>query len=355
MPPAAAADAAWATLLQRPAVRVAQEHVDVGDLVLLGILTGDWKRFSDDARRGVALAENGAAEAVEASDLRAAATAFRYARGLVSASEFTTWLRERELTLADLSAVLVRQLLDERAGGDSGERAGDDALAAVLRVEAYCRGTLDALADGAANRLAAADRLAERAVAEPVTERVEALVAAALDEHAAALPALGEEALRWRCTRLVALDESLSRLRAEVASPQAVAECLAGHRLDWLRLRGQELALAELGAAREARLLMRDDGLTLEEVAARAGAIPRGRTVYLEDIPADARAAFAAAAPGELVGPWLQDAEWRVLALAEKSPPAEDDALLAERANDELLSGMLERHRAGRTERLCVL
>lgn len=324
------------------------------DLVLLGLLTGAWTRFTDDLRRGLALARE-ADEPVSSSDVRAAATAFRYARGLVSAAEFTGWLRERELTLAELSDALTRQLHEERAGALDGQRAGDDELAPVLRVEAFCRGTLDGLATAAIDRLAAADRLGERAPVAADSERVQAALRDALGQVAAGLPGFGEAELRRRLERLVAADAALAQLRDEVASPQEVGQCLASHRLDWLRCSGDELAVAELGAAREARLLVRDDGLALDAVAVRAGAPVQARSAYLEDLPAEAIAAFAAAAPGEVVGPWLQDARWRVLVLKEKTPPTAEDATLRQRAAEELLGVVLERHQAGRSERLCVL
>ncbi len=354
MTPVLAPDATWTALLGRPAARVQSELVDVCDLVLLGILTGAWERFTDGVRRGLALTGD-APGAVTAADVRAAATTFRYAHGLVSAAEFTTWLRERELTLGDLSAALARRVTEEREQTDVGERAGDAELASVLRVEAYCRGALQALAEAAIDRLAAADRLGERAPGRPPPERVEAGLAGALGEEAAGLRTFGEADLRRRLERLAALDDALWQLRDEIATPEAIDHCLAGHRLDWLRLRGEELVLAELGAAREARLLVREDGLSLGEVAERAGTVPRERSVYLEDVPDDATAAFAAAAPGEVVGPWQQDAGWRVLVLGDKVPPSAEDTVLAQRATDELLHGILERHRAGRSERLCVL
>lgn len=349
-----APDSAWLALLERPAARVENERVDVCDLLLLGILTGAWERFTDGVRRGLALARD-APDAVTAADVRAAATAFRYARRLVSAAEFTTWLRERELTLDQLSAALARQVAEERERDDDGERADDAALAAVLRIEAYCRGALEALADAAIDRLAAADRLGGRAPGQPPLERVEAGLARALADGAAGLATLEEAELRRRLRRLVALDDALWQLREEIASPEAIDRCLAGHRLDWLQLRGEELALAELGAAREARLLVAEDGLTLAEVAERAGTVTRERSVYLEEVPEDATAAFAAAAPGEVIGPWLQEARWRVLVLREKVPPSAEDTVLTQRATDELLRGILERHRAGRSELLCVL
>jgi hypothetical protein len=347
-------DAAWSALLQHPAVRFEDERLDVCDLVLLGLLTGPWRRFADVARHGLAL-ELADDEPLAAADVRAAATAFRYARGLVSAAEFTAWLRERDLTLSEVSDALARQLRVQRAAGDDARRARGEDLAGVLRVDALCDGVLAALAEAAIDRLAAAHRLGERAPADGAPDRTEAAITQALRDQAAGLATLGEAELRRRLRRVAALDAALSQLREEVAEPEAIAGCLAAHRLDWLRLNGDELALAEPGAAREARMLMREDDLTPAEVAARAGVPVQPRSIYLEDVPAEAGAAFAAAAPGEVIGPWYEDSAWRVLFLMNKNAPTPDDDLLAQRAADELLAGVLERHRAGRSELCCVL
>jgi hypothetical protein len=158
-----------------------------------------------------------------------------------------------------------------------------------------------------------------------------------------------------RVTRLVALDDALARLRTDVSSLSEIRRCLSGHRLDWMRLDGAELTLSDMGAAREARLLVQEDGLTLQEVAGRAGAVLHQRAVYLQDLPQEAATVFAAAAPGEVVGPWQEDEQWRVLVLDDKTPPSPDDGELSRRAADELLQDVLDRHQAGRCERLCVL
>jgi hypothetical protein len=346
-------DARWLALLERPAVRVEGTQLDVCDLVLLGVLTGAWVSFTDGVRRGLAASTEPGATTAE---IRTAATAFRRARRLVSAAEFRAWLRDRELTVDALSAALSRRLSAERVDEETGFGRDEGELAAVLRVEAFISGVLETLAVEAANRLVAADRLGDRAPNHPAAaDRVEVGLAAALRESAAGLSRFGKAELRARLESLVALDEALSQLRRELAQPDAIARCLAGHRFDWLRLRGEELAVALPGAAREARMLVHDDGLPLREVAGRAGVAVRARSLYLEDAPADVAAALAAALPGEVVGPWHEGARWRVLVLIEKTPPSADDDALLERAVDELLLDALEAHRAGRSERLCVL
>ena len=356
MTAATAPDRAWVALLRRPALRLAAERLDVVDLVLLGLLDGRWAAFEADLRRRLRL-EAVARDRVTVAQVRARATAFRYARGLVSAADFTAWLSERSLTLDDLSGTLARELLDdlELADVTAGPPAGARSVADVLRVEALSRGILDALAATAVRGLAAAQRTGglETVAADDV--RVQAGLASARASVAAPPDVFDEAAVAERLCRLAALEDAVARVREEVAASPAIDRRLAERGLDWLRLDGEQLSLTREGAAREARLLLTLDGVAMAEVGARAGTSAQARTVYVEDAPRELAGAFAAAAPGEVIGPWRTDDAWHVLLLTQKTPPRADDAELRARATDEVLDDVLAREAAGRTERLCVL
>ena len=144
-------------ILSDDAVSFDGERLDVADLVLLGLVTGAWPRFETEVGRGLALERDGAVT-ISPTELKERATQFRYAHRLVSASEFTSWLAGRSLTVADLAGVLSRALLRERVPDVRGA-AGVGELAAVLRAEALCGGVLRTLADAAVERMAAAYRL----------------------------------------------------------------------------------------------------------------------------------------------------------------------------------------------------
>ena len=336
---------ALGAILTSDAVSFGDERLDVADLILLGLITGMWPRFEREVSCGLALERDGAGT-VSAAELDARATQFRYTRRLLSASEFTSWLAVRSLTVADLAGVLRRVLLRERvSGGGAGAGAGD--LADVLRAEALCRDILRKLADAAIERMAAAHRLG-RLGSEVADKRVEETVAGALGCQAAGLAVLGEGALRRRVRRLWAYEDARAALRQQVAEPAALRRQLAGHGLDWLRLEGRRLRFAAEDAAREARALMTYDGLGAAAVAAIAGVAVTTESMYLDEVPGQAAVALAAAAPGEVCAPWLQDGEWNVLAVRAKTAPSAEDPVLRERATEELLAEALRRHAAGR-------
>jgi hypothetical protein len=185
-------------------------------------------------------------------------------------------------------------------------------------------------------RMAAAHRLAALGAQSVVDERVQTTVADALGRHAAGLPALGPEELTQRLARLWAYEDALAAVRVQVAEPDALRRRLADHRLDWLRVEGWRLRFAEEDAAREARLLIKDDGLDAEEVGLIAGTAAIPDSMYLDQLSEPAAGILAATAPGEVAAPWLQDELWNVLIVSAKTTPSEADPVLRERATDEL-------------------
>jgi hypothetical protein len=333
------------TILRSDAVSFEARRLDVADLVLLGVITGAWSRFEREVSRGLAL-EHDAQGTSGAGDLKARATEFRYARRLISASEFTSWLAARSLTVADLSGVLGRAALrDQMSDGDREVEVSE--VAGVLRAEAVCGGVFEALADAAIERMAAAPRLG-RLGSEVADGRVEATLADAIGRHAAGIAALGADELRRRLGRLWAYEDARAALREQVAEPVALRRRLADHGLDWLRVDGWRLRFAIEGAAREARALMTDDGHGVEEVSVIAGAVATTDSLYLDQVPGQIAAALAATAPDEVSAPWFQDEEWNVLLVTAKIAPSVEDPGLRERATDELLASVLHRQAAGR-------
>ena len=77
--------------------------------------------------------------------------------------------------------------------------------------------------------------------------------------------------------------------------------------------------------------------------------------LLVRDAPAGLAGFFAAAAAGEVVGPWEQDGHWHVRQVLSKVPPSPEDASARERAIDELWREAVERHAAGRTRRHAAL
>jgi hypothetical protein len=312
------------------------------------VLTGDWAAFEREVALGLEL-ERDHPDAVADDDVRREATAFRYAHGLISAADFRRWLEARELTVGDLSGVLHRRLLRETGVRAEGPSASDEEVIGVLPPEAFCDGVLARLAGEAIDRLVAGHLVpGAPAMDDGRIERAVALVPQIRALLTAGLPA---NELRKRLARLIALDDALERLRGEVATPEAIAARMRQHALEWTQLVGEELRFTREGAAREARLQITDDGDTAQVVAQRAQVSALDRRLLVGEAPAAVGVSLAAAALGEVVGPWEEDGQWHVMKVRAKVPPSADDRSLSERASDELLRERIARHAAGRTTR----
>lgn len=293
-------------MTDHPALTFGDRTLAVADLIEIGRLSGTWPAFVVATQAGLALDRD-----VPAEDLRAAATAFRYERGLLAAADFRRWLDEARLTSADLAGVLRRTLLRERHAWPDAEPD----IEPVLWAELICTGTMATLVREATDRLAAWHNLK------------------------------GPGPFNF-----AELEEALRAFAARVADADEVERRLAQHRIDWLRVTGDEATFAHEGAAREARLLVRE-GEPLADVARLAGVAATARERLIEVAPPVVAGKLAAAVPGELVGPWEQEGEWRLVVVTAKTPPRAEDAELRERATRELLDEALARLSAGQVRR----
>jgi hypothetical protein len=337
----------WAPITRRTAVTVDRESLDVADLVLLGVLTGEWPAFEDRVALGLEL-ERAYPDAVSAEEVHLEATAFRYAHRLISAADFRRWLEARQITVGDVSGVLRRRLLRRDHPRSSGPPAGDREMIRVLSAEAFCDGVLARLGDRGVAHLAAGELV--EAVPAGVDDRLEALMPSALRVGDVVLAELTPDELRDRLARLCSLERALERLRRDVAEPSALERRMREHALEWTELVGDELRFTREGAAREARLQITADGESVLAVAERAEVSVLDRRLLVGEAPA-AGVTFAAAAVGEVVGPWEEDGHWHVMQLRAKVAPSLENQSLRERANGELLAERIERYTAGRATR----
>lgn len=331
------------------------EELDVGDLVLLGVITDRWAPFVRDVGWGLVLERDGRGE-FGPDDLKERATGFRRARRLLSAAEFRAWLQARSLSVADLSGVLGRELRRERADEADRSVAGVDIdVGGILRAEALCRGILYDLGTVALELLVCARRLGwlERLtdLVDQDDPRVQAGITDASEDRCTGIGELPGAVVAGRLRRLCALVDARQALRGQLADPDAVGRRLSDHGIDWLRLDGSRLRFPSADPAREARALICEDGLTVAEVELRAGVTAVSESLYLDEAPTAVAGLLAAAAPGEVAGPWAQEDGWHLLAVAGKAVPSAEDPVLRERAIDELLADTVRREGAGRARR----
>jgi hypothetical protein len=314
------------------------------DLVLAGLGDGLWSALIDDLRFGLAFAGSADPAAV-----RTAALVYRRERGLLASEDLRSWLAERELVAEDLAAHLRRVvvLASGEAGSAGGQDPSADEIAGSLRAEAVLSGALQSCGLLLANWAAAAR--ARGTLYELPTAPADGLIELARADAVSALDALAGDDLDARARRVAALKAEYDAFAVEVADEEAIERLLRRHRLDWQRYRFRQAVFEQEPAAREAALCVRQDGMSLEEVAELARVTVIECTQRLDEAGKHMNGVLLAAAPGELAGPYPHEDGFILVEVLERSMPDLNDHALTTRARTELVAEALERHLVGRT------
>jgi len=296
------------------------------DVVAAARRWGDWSRFEEEVRQGLACAERAddTDEDLDDDELERAAQEFRYERDLISGQEMQAWLARWALDADDWMEHLRRARLRARWAGELASIAAEyppapGAVEAAVHADAVCSGFLAAAARKLAGRAAAAARARE-----------EGWIAAA--------PAGGdlEAALDW-------IDAGFQRFTERVVTSEALAGQVALHRLDWIRAECRCLVLPTLESAREAALCVREDGMSLDEVARNAGVSVEPANGFLDAYDPALHDALRAARPGELVGPTPCGEGIALVLVCDKVLPALVDPVVRRRAEARLLEAAILR------------
>ncbi len=259
-----------------------------------------WQEFlrrKEAAKRG----EESDAE-LDASAIDEAAIAFRYNYDLITAEETEAWLEARRLTLSDFSEYFARVEWGKTSAGRGEASAfpfedSDEETRDLFVVDLVLSGELDRMAERFAWRVAASD-----------------------DEDLENL----EAAYRDQCEK---------RLTKEARERE-----LGAVRLPLTRFAVEVIELESRDAASEAFMCVRDDGMSMEEVA-RAGRYPfRRMELTLENIPDDMQQRFLSLTPGSLLEPTPRDDGFVLTRLLQKNEPKLDDTEVRERIDQRILS-----------------
>ena len=282
-----------------------------------------------------------------------AAEQFRYQHDLITAEETEKWLTERGLTLADFSAHFVRQYWGQY-WDDVVAKPGDYLTAPndihkLLCEDLILSGELDLMAQRSSWRLAAQRAAEGKAVAEELLEqeRIAFLERTGLAEPdlPSWLEKLGREQA-W-LDEMLALEAIYHRDRGALLSKQAREHEIAALRIPLTRFEVETIELDSLDAAREALLCARDDGMTMEEVAAEGRYPYRHPALLLEEIPEDLQQKFLSVHPGDILEPIPHGDGFHLCRIVGKAEPAVDDPIVQERADQRIL----DRHFSDLTNR----
>jgi hypothetical protein len=267
-------------VLQRRVFSTGEQDYRWADVVAAARLWGRW----EEATRPTG-------ERLGNGDLEQAGELFRYERNLLAAEEMEAWLDHWGLTVADWRAWLKGEL-----GGWPG---------------AVCSGALGELARDLAARAAAAE--ANGGAAGPVEPD------------------------------LALMDEAYAELRREALANADRDRLLELRASDWVRVAYSALAFGQPGIAREAALCIREDGLSLDEVAKRAGVEVERVDALIEELDPTLAKPLLGTPSGELLGPLESGEEFVLLQVHEKTVPSLADPAIQDLLEREVPRRAVER------------
>ena len=294
----------------------------------------------------VRLAQNGDGELDEGA-LDEASIAFRYQYDLITAEETERWLEARGLTLNDFSEYFAREQWMRAFRGQTKSALVPFVKASPEQRELF---TVDLALAGELDRLATrlACRVAVREKRKP--EEIGPLLIEAEREKFAQRTGLAKEAVAdwlqglernelWLEENL-AMEAAYRQECAKVLTKEARDREVSALRLPLTRLDMEMIELDSRDSAYEAFLCVRDDGMSMEEVA-EEGRYPYRRTeLMLEQIPDELQQKLLSLSPGNVLEPTARDDGFVLSRLIAKAEPKAD----APEVRDRIEQRILERH-----------
>jgi hypothetical protein len=304
------------------------------DVFVSAHLRGDWADLEDRARAGLAAEAAGGGAG---PDIEALADAWRYDRDLLTADDLEAWLQARGLGFGDWTAYLRRTALRTRSPGPFlGGAVGVERLAGAVVLEGICSGTFTTWADRLAGAAALHERVQEVLGGSPpwCTDPAPS----GIDEAAASLGPDGllgvpADSYRERAELVACVRTSAHRCIDELTGPAQLERVVRSRRLEWTRVDLQVAVVDDLEAARELMLLVRVDGLPVEEAAGLAGTRVEARSSYLDEAGDGLGRLLTGAGPGDLLGPVAGDGGHLVVQVTARVEPSIDQPAVADRAS----------------------
>jgi hypothetical protein len=329
--------------------------VTVRDLLDAALFGGELEPAWEELLRLVATERKADEQELEYSDeaIDAAVERFRYEHDLITAEETEQWLADRGLGLGDFGAYFVRHYWGEQFEDVAAEPldflTAPNEMHDLLTTELILCGELDRIAQRLSWRLAASGETHNEPVAPELIakEKAHFLERSGLreDEVAGWLEKIGRDEEWWHeCLRMEAIHH---RDCAALLSREAREREIAALRLPLTRFEIETIELDSLDAAREAVLCARDDGMSMEEVAAEGRYPYRHPEVLLEEIPEDLQQKFLSVHPGEILEPIARGDGFHICRVVGKAEPDLEDPAVKKRAEERIL----DRHFADLTTR----
>jgi hypothetical protein len=317
---------------------LARDAIDAA--IFRGELQAKWKEFLE------------AVEAEKRSDeldfdldeaaISSAAEAFRYEYDLITAEETEEWLANRRLSLDDFTDYFTRRywanaFYKEIAPVDVEYQSASAELREVFLVELILSGELGRMTTALMWRLAA--HCAEK---DPDPDAIAIAEQKFFDRNEIEPSQLADwlEKLRrdseW-FNLMLAIDAAYRTRRDTLLVPQVRQHELTALRLSLTQFETEIVEFESRDAAKEALFCVREDGMSMEQVA-HEGRYPYRRLNFLlEDIPIDTQQRFLCVSAGQVLKPIERGDGFELCRIVKKIEPHLEDPRVKSRIDQRLL------------------
>ena len=316
----------------------ARDAIDAA--IFRGELEDKWQTFL-----GHIAAEDRADELeleLDESAISAAAEEFRYRHDLITAEETETWLASRGLTFGDFSSYFVRQYcagaLDEGLSPEEiGYASAPQELRHLFLVELILSGQLDDMTVQLMRRLAA--RCSGK---EPASDAIDVenrkllhRIGKEPEQIADWLAAMNRDS-QW-LNEILAMEAVYAAHCDTLLVPEARKRELIALQLRLTRFEVELIELESQDAAQEALFCVREDGMSLEEVATEGRYPYRVSNFLLEDLPAEVQQKYVSVSQGDLLEPMPRSEGFALCRVISKVEPKLEDPTVKLRVDQRLL------------------
>ena len=311
------------------------------DVAVAAMAHGDWPAFERRLTEGLACVSRATAEKVPLPDatIDETAIAFRYERDLISGSDMSAWLAGAGVSTEEWMAFITRDVL-RRTWAHEIETLLDRyapsqrQLEAAAIAEGICSGLFDAFEASFSERAAAVFEVSPHlfATAYAPSPAHEASAVRLVRQYTHWLTARPETDSVARVVRILDIDDAYRAAAERLVSEEALRNLIDAHRLDWVAADLDSITFASEGAAREAILCIREDGLSIQDVGALSRHPVTRARVFLEDAPSEYRDQLLSAETGALIGPLQVDGRYQVASILGRITPTVEDQCVVERA-----------------------
>ena len=343
-------------LIEQKVIFVCEDRSLTGrDVIDAAIFRGELEPEWNHLLRLLAAERRAEEQSLELEDdaIDTAAEQFRYQHDLITAEETEQWLATRGLNLGDFSDYFVRQYWSDKWDDLEAEEldyfSAPNETRKILIDELILSGKLDRMAERFSRRISSKCAAGETGADPPAIEEERAAFFARSGISAEELPEWLERLGRdqeW-FEEALTMEAIYRHSMSGLLSHQARQRQLAALRLPLTRFEVETIELDSLDAAREALLCAREDGMSMEEVAAEGRYPYRRPEVLLEQVPEDLQQKFLSVHPGEILEPIARGDGFHLCRIIGKEEPNLEDPVVQERADQ----CILDRHFSDLTTR----